>query len=142
MIYVDTSALAKRYLNEKHSEEFEAFLGAESEVIISTLAILEMRCLVARRRRSREIDEEITADILLAFKRDRETGIFSIQRLADAHVQQAVSLMDQVAGHPLRTLDALHLACATASKIRRIATSDRVMAAAAAKLDIEVVAFI
>lgn len=46
----DTSALAKRYLNEPRSDEFEAWLERAEEPVISSLALVEMRSLLARHR--------------------------------------------------------------------------------------------
>jgi uncharacterized protein len=48
--YIDTSALAKWYLNEPRSEDFGA--------VISRLTVVEFRCLIARRRRAGDIDLE------------------------------------------------------------------------------------
>jgi predicted nucleic acid-binding protein len=53
--YVDTSALAKRYINEAGSEEIDAFLGRWPRVLISRLVVLELRCVLQRRRRAGEI---------------------------------------------------------------------------------------
>lgn len=49
--YLDTSALAKWYLNEPFSEKFEAFIQEYSTAAISRLTVVELRCLLARRRR-------------------------------------------------------------------------------------------
>jgi len=50
-------------------------------------------------------------------------------------------LLHRLALHPLRALDALHLAVASSLKLGRIATSDRVLAGAAASLGLEVERF-
>ena len=55
-ICIDTSALAKRYLPESGSDEFDRFLGRMPSVSISRLTVVELRCLLARRRRNHEID--------------------------------------------------------------------------------------
>ena len=47
--YIDTSALAKRYLNEPGSEALDAFLGTLSRALISRLTVVEPRCLLRRR---------------------------------------------------------------------------------------------
>ena len=48
--YLDTSALAKWYLNEPHAEAFEAYITRQASAAISRLAVVEFRCLPARRR--------------------------------------------------------------------------------------------
>ena len=57
--YLDTSALAKWYLNEPGSDEFEAFIARRPGAIVSRLAAVELRCLPARRRRAGDIAPEI-----------------------------------------------------------------------------------
>jgi uncharacterized protein with PIN domain len=56
LVYFDTSALAKWYLNEARSEDVEKFIQERGPVSISDLTIVEMRCLLARRRREGDID--------------------------------------------------------------------------------------
>ena len=55
MVYLDTSALAKWYLNEPRSEDFAAWIQNQDDTHISTLTLVEMRCLLARRRRAGEL---------------------------------------------------------------------------------------
>jgi uncharacterized protein len=50
-IYFDTSALAKWYLNEENSDKVENYLQEQGVVAISELTVVEMRSLLARRRR-------------------------------------------------------------------------------------------
>ena len=59
MVYIDTSALAKWYLNESRSEDFAAWIQTEAGAHISTLTVVEMRCLLARRRRNQELSTEL-----------------------------------------------------------------------------------
>ena len=131
MVYLDTSALAKRYLNEPRSDEFEAYLAAQGGATISTLAVIETRCLLARRRRNGEIDAELEARVFAAFEEDLLTRVLSLYRFQDADVWAAVRLIDGLREHALRTLDALHLACAGAAGAEELATADRALAGAA-----------
>ena len=45
MIYVDTSALVKRYLREPGSDTFDTFFLSRAPLGISQLTIIEMRCV-------------------------------------------------------------------------------------------------
>ncbi len=54
IIYFDTSALAKWYLNEKGSDDVEKYIQDHGPVVISDHTAVEMRCLLARRRRERD----------------------------------------------------------------------------------------
>ncbi len=49
--YFDTSALAKWYLNEERSQDVERYIQEHGPVAISDLTVVEMRCLLARRRK-------------------------------------------------------------------------------------------
>jgi hypothetical protein len=53
----------------------------------------------------------------------------------------ADDLVDQLSGHSLRTLDALHLAIAQSKGAGQLATADLAMARAAEALGLTVVAF-
>ena len=139
--YVDTSALAKWYLNEARSEEFAAWIQAESETYISTLTVVEMRCLLARRRRDHEISVEMEQKVFATLEDDIAQG-FLIQHLVDDEsMRGALVLLTVLPDHPLRTLDAIHLSIARRLGTERLATADRVMIAAAPVIGFSVVRF-
>ncbi len=140
-VYVDTSALAKWYLREPRSEEFAAFVAGEDALGISRLTALEMRCLFARRRRAGDFDIRHERMALAAFMDDIAGGALRVEPLSDRHAVDAAALVDRLRKHPLRTLDALHLAAAAAMGVQRLATADRVMADAASALGFGIVGF-
>lgn len=140
-VYLDTSALAKWYLNEARSDDFAAFVGSEPRAIVSRLTAVEIRSLLERRRRSRQITTAIVRKVVATFERDVRDGHLEMHALEDAHVILAGELLHRLARHPLRTLDALHLAVASSLELGRIATADRILAEAAASLGLEVERF-
>jgi uncharacterized protein len=129
--YLDTSALAKWYLHEPFSEEFEAFIQDQSTAAISRLTVVELRCLLARRRRAREITKTIESRVYASFERDVGAGYLQVYPVTDEHLIAALGLIAQLRRHPLRTLDAVHLAIAKGIQCRRMATADKTMAEAA-----------
>lgn len=139
--YVDTSALAKWYLPERGAEAFTAFIVDVPTAVISRLTILEMRCLLARRRRSGDIDTTAERAAYRLFQDDIQRGDLEVVAVADEHVVAAIALIERLADQPLRTLDALHLAIARDAAATVIATADRAQATAAAALGLEVVSF-
>jgi predicted nucleic acid-binding protein len=139
--YVDTSALAKWYISEPGSEAFEAFVAGFPRVVISRLTLVELRCLLARRRRAGEIAEPTADGAFQLFQSDIAQGHLEVCPLDDRHARGAVALLGQLRGHPLRTLDALHLAVAQTIGSQLVATADRVMAGAAEALGIRAVIF-
>jgi len=72
--YIDTSALAKWYLNEEQSDEFTDWIQAIDRAIISELTRTEMRCLLARRRRMKELDRKSESRIFATFQTDIAEG--------------------------------------------------------------------
>ena len=141
MVYLDTSALAKWYLNEPRSEELAEWIRDEDEASISTLTQVEMRCLLARRRRSGQISTEIEQRAFATFQEDVDRSFLFLQPVEDHVLLAAIHLMDRLHEHPLRSLDALHLSIARDLQVERLATADAVMADAATALVLGVVWF-
>jgi uncharacterized protein len=139
--YIDTSALAKWYLNEPQSENFENFIARQTSAAIGRLTLVEFRCLLARRRRAGEITKSIEAKVYDTFADDIRAGVFAVHPLHDDHALAAVRLITRLNNHPLRTLDALHLAIALELEAQTLATADRIMASAGKDLGFDVAAF-
>jgi len=133
MIYADTSALVKRYLDEPFSAEFDALLQ-KGTMAISRLTIVEVRCALARRQRTREIDALRESRVNAEFAADIQAGALHVDELDAAHFTAAYHLIGRLADLPLRTLDALHLAVAEQTSSSAFATADKTQAAAAAAL--------
>lgn len=142
IVYFDTSALAKWYLNEPLSDEVERYIRERGPVAISDLTVVEMRSLLARRRREREIRERDQVRVFAAFDEDIRRGYLERHPLPGTLAAGAVNLIASLPQIPLRTLDAMHLSIAREIGASVLATSDRVMAAAAKAMQFEVVTFI
>lgn len=141
MVYVDTSALAKWYLNERGSDGFADWIVEQPEPWISTLTVVEMRCLLGRRRRAGEIGSETEERAFSAFEEDVANGHLFLHPVDDEALRAALALIGRLPDLPLRTLDALHLALARQLAAPRLATADEKMADAASALGFEVVRF-
>ena len=135
LLYLDTSALAKWYLNEPGSERFRTFFREQTlPPAISTLTVLELRCLVGRRRRAGEIDGNQERLVLSALEKQIDFGLLDLRPLEDTHARAAIRLLDELRSYRLRTLDALHLAIARDLSAQGFATADYLLAEAAAAL--------
>ena len=139
--YLDTSALAKWYLNEPHAEAFEAYITRQASAAISRLTVVEFRCLLARRRRAGDFTRAHESSVQRAFEQDIGSGALRVHAVADQHLLTAVGLIERLPKHPLRTLDAIHLAIVLDLGAETLATADRTMAEAAKALGLEVVKF-
>jgi uncharacterized protein len=141
-VFADTSALAKWYLNEEQSDRFAAFMVRIGEAAISRLAIAEMRSLLNRRLRAREISPRVQRDIVHAFEQDIQMGYLAVHPLDDLQVRRAIDILRELSNIPVRTLDALQLAAAQELGTNLLATADRVMARAGRKLGLRLITFV
>ncbi len=139
--YVDTSALAKYYVNEPGSERFEAYIRAVPAALVSRLANVEFRCLVARRERAGTLSKSAAGSILAMFSGHVGQGLWMIRALEDSDLVVAADLIDRLAQHPLRTLDAIHLAVAQRAGASELATGDRTLATAAKAIGLKAIYF-
>lgn len=112
MLYLDTSALLPYYRQEQASERVQALLLAQSQpVLISHLTEVEVVSALARWVRMGELSEQDANRIESAFGDDIRQGRFVRCSMDAVHYQRAIHWIS-MRKTSLRTLDALHLACA------------------------------
>ena len=136
-VYVDTSALIKRYVNESASARFDAFLSGESELVISPLGLTEFESMLQRRFRQGEFDKpylDRTRDLL---GRDMQSALWRLQPFDAAVIPHATRLIRDLKT-PLATLDAIHIASAQAFGCAGVATGDRQFSRAARLCGLEI----
>jgi predicted nucleic acid-binding protein len=141
VVYFDTSALAKWYLNESFSDGVERYLQARGPVAISDLTVVEMRSLLARRRRGKQIDPKLEIRVFATFEEDVRRGFLIRHPMPGTTATGAANLISTLPDVPLRTLDAMHLVIAREIDASILATADRVMADGAAEMGLTVVRF-
>jgi len=139
--YLDTSALAKWYLNEAGSEAFVDVLQGLHSAVICSLTVTEMRSLLSRRRRMGDLSVQLESVLFAALLDDIDRGWLQRYPLDDARFAEATMLITRFPEHPLRTLDALHLAVAADLGVSILATADGVMADAAVSVGLQFVRF-
>jgi predicted nucleic acid-binding protein len=101
-LYVDSSALLKRYVQEPDSEAAESLLRSDSSLLTARHTIVEVRRSLARL-----LDAPDAAAMRAAFGQDLEA--LSIVELDSATCDSAAAIAEVTGA---RTLDALHLAAA------------------------------
>ena len=141
IIYFDTSALAKWYLKEVRSNDVEKYIQEHGPVDISDLTIVEMRTLLARRRRERSIDSKTEIKIYATFEEDIRQKFLICHPLPFGLAPGAVNLLSVLSDLQLRTLDALHLTIAKEIQAEVVATADRIMAIGAEAMGFSMVRF-
>jgi uncharacterized protein len=101
-LYVDSSALLKRYVDEPDSDAADSLLRSDASLVTTRHTIIEVRRNLARLLEGRPLSAARSA-----FARDLE--VLSIVELDEATCDAAAAVAE-VTG--VRTLDALHLAAA------------------------------
>lgn len=110
LAYLDTSALAKRYVPEVGSA-WVAHLCQQETVAISLVAIPELASALARRAQEGALSAQQRDMLFQAFLRDARTFTVIEPNQAIAR-RSAALLLTAPLNVRLRTLDALHLASA------------------------------
>ena len=136
--YVDTSALAKRYLPEPRADETDSFLTVQAQLLVSGLTTVEMRSLLARRRRLNELSSAQEMMVFASYLDDITQGFLSERPVTADLFAAAMHMFSLLPDQPLRTLDALHLAACQQHGAQVLATADGHMRAAAAALGMAV----
>lgn len=107
MLYLDTSALVKLYVDEPMSQELTVAVDDADAIATSLLAYAEARAAFARARREARLSAHIYRQIVEAFAEDW-TRYITVE-VTDRLVKDAGEL---AAHRGLRGYDALHLASA------------------------------
>ena len=130
MLYADTSALLPYYRGEPASAAIESLLLAQTRpVLISDLTRVEFASALARWVRMAELTESQANRVESAFYEDVSEGRFQAVAMTRAQYERATHwLLMRRTG--LRTLDALHLACAEANAARLLTLDDTLFDAA------------
>ena len=131
MQYVDSSALAKRYVRESDSALATRLLDADPDWVTSAITEVEVRRVLSRRSPAEHV-----GTARAAFLRDWERMAIVA---ADATTMGLAASLAEATG--ARSLDAVHLASAgrISSRSMRIVTFDVRMAAIARTLGLTVV---
>ncbi len=139
--YIDTSALAKCYIREPRSLEVLDWAEQRKGTTTAALALVEFRCLLARRRRAGEIDGALERGALARFDSHVRNDAWRIHQGAFGEYAEARDLIETLPELPLRTLDALHLAAARSINATEFASSDGTQIKAARALGFTVFDF-
>ena len=136
MIYLDTSVVAPFYWQEQLSDVVQDLLESEPEVALSQLVEVELFSALSRRVRKGEISQDQAGAIAERFETHIDYGFYTRLPVESLHYSLAQAWIRRF-DTPLRTLDALHLAIASAQGICLV-TADRGLAGSAAIFGIEV----
>ena len=105
--FLDSSAFAKRYIEEEGSQAVDDVCDAASELALSVICVPEIISALNRRRREKTLSREEYATAMRRLSEDvADAAIIS---LTPAVIGTCASLLE---ASVLRAMDALHVACA------------------------------
>jgi predicted nucleic acid-binding protein len=137
LAYVDTSALAKRFVNELRSLDMEQFLVAGSHrCVLSSLSLTELKAVLRRRSRSGDITEAMSRLGYAQVLQELARGTWQYQPVGEAIFTLAGELADRL-DSVLGTLDAIHLAGAKAANCQLMVSADRQLLRASRECGLE-----
>ena len=126
MIFCDSSALAKYYVDEPESETLRFRLDSEDVAIASELAHIELMSTFHRQLRERKWTRGQFQDVAAQFNRDDAAGFWTWVPLNNFIIRAASQLYLSLSENVfLRASDCLHLVTALHHGFAEICTFDR-----------------
>jgi predicted nucleic acid-binding protein len=141
LVYLDTSALANRYLRAPISDAVDALLDEPThEFAMSELCLVEFESALSRQHREGRVTARHLRELRTRFEGDLRLDFFLLRPLSKPILVGARQLIADN-GAPLATLDAIHVQTALDIEADAFATDDRQLARAAAKHGLQVITF-
>jgi predicted nucleic acid-binding protein len=128
-VFLDSSALAKRYLDERGSEKVEELCAKSRHIFVSIICLPEIFSALNRHQREGRISPDQYGMIKQAIVKEFED--FETCPLTSEVILLSIKFLENF---PLRTMDALHLACCVDCSMEIFVSSDKRQLAAAKHL--------
>ncbi|HAK44621.1 MAG TPA: hypothetical protein DCO79_01695 [Spirochaeta sp.] len=128
VVFLDTSALAKRYIGEAGTVDVNNYFISSNSFILSPITPIEFSSLIYRRLRDKSIPPEAINEILAVWQ--KEQSFFQYISFNPDIVQTAILVIERIG---IKTLDAIQLASAYTSQSDEFVTADKALFRAAEK---------
>ena len=125
-LLVDSSAFAKRYVQEDGSEEIEVFLQRASELALCIILLPEIISGLNRRLRERILSASDYRKVKRQLLED--VGDATVIQITPAVIAHSVKLLEN---NVLRAMDSFHVACALEWQADLFVTADKRQSTAA-----------
>jgi predicted nucleic acid-binding protein len=135
-LFADSSALAKRYIADERSDDFDQLLQQSTSLTVSVLCITEILSALCRRRRERTLTPAQYASAKSALEADVADA--TVIQITDEVILTSIGLLERNA---LRSSEAIQIASALAWHADVFASADATQCAAAKSSGLEVVRF-
>jgi predicted nucleic acid-binding protein len=125
-LFLDSSAFAKRFVEESGSQDVEKLCSQATELGLSVLCVPEIISALNRRLRETLLTQQEYTRVKQRLSQDvRDAEIIN---LTPDVIQRCIEILEM---NTLRTMDALHVACAMAWEVDLFVSSDHRQVAAA-----------
>lgn len=132
-VFLDSSALTKRYVQERGSDRVEEILFSASSLGVSVICLSEVVSALCRRRREGKLSKQQYLKVKQALFEDIEDA--SVVNITDQVIARAVELLER---WPLRSSDSLHIAAAAEWSAELLVSADERQCAAARAYGLQV----
>jgi uncharacterized protein len=126
--FFDSSAFAKRYVDEAGSQAVDAICAGATELALSVVCIPEIISALNRRVREGSLSPEQYVEAKTRFSEDVKDA--AIVNLTSPVLSRCTTILEQ---SPVRAVDALHVACAAAWEAELFVSADKRQLSAANK---------
>lgn len=133
-VFLDTSAFAKRYVAEQGSDKVLELCQQADSLVVSIICLPELISTLSRLVR----EKKLTKAAYRKLKADAMADLADIDicQITPEVLASVISLLEL---HPLRAMDALHVACAQACEPIVFVSADHRQLSAARKAGLKVV---
>jgi len=136
--YFDSAYIAKFYVDEPDSEAVRRLADTLGRVYCCALGRIEVAGVFHRKWRESAFSEREFHEVSAQFTDDCTAGLWAWLSVTDRLVANAAESLRTLSKRiPIRSADAVHLACARGHGLRRVYTNDRHMVRAAPAFGIE-----
>ena len=125
-LFLDSSAFAERFVEETGSRQVEDLCAQATELCLSVICVPEIVSALNRRLREKNLTRQEYAQAKQRLFQDVRDAL--IIDLTQEVIQLSIEVLET---NPVRTMDALHIACARAWEADLFVSSDRRQIAAA-----------
>jgi predicted nucleic acid-binding protein len=133
-LFLDTSAFAKRYVAEKGSNKVMELCQQADSLVVSVICLPELISTLSRLLREKKLTK--TDFRKLKSEAMADLADVDICQITPNVLASVVSLLES---HPLRAMDALHVACALAVEPDIFASADLRQLSAARKAGLKII---
>lgn len=133
-VFLDTSAFAKRYVAEQGSDKVIALCLKADSFVISIICLPELISTLSRLVREKKLSKAEYRKL----KGDAMTDLVDVD-ICHITSEILVSVISLLESHPIRAMDALHVACALAVKPDIFVSADHRQLSAARKAGLKIV---